>query len=111
MSAIPAHTTPGAPLLEDADLAAMAAELHHDWSVVESSPRRLKRTLTLQDFPSCLDRLVAIGALAESHDHHPDLAIHDYRKLTIELSTHDAGGLTANDFVVARGVDALDRAG
>jgi 4a-hydroxytetrahydrobiopterin dehydratase len=41
-----------------------------------------------------------VGALAEAANHHPDVDIR-YSKVTLVLTTHDAGGLTANDFDLA----------
>ena len=55
------------------------------------------------------DALLYVGAvayLAESANHHPDIAI-SWNKVTLTLSTHSAGGLTANDFALARQVSAL----
>ena len=48
-----------------------------------------------------------VGAAAERENHHPDLAISGWNKVTFRLSTHDAGGLTGNDFVLAREIDVL----
>ncbi len=48
--------------------------------------------------------------LAESENHHPDFAVH-YNQLDLTLWTHDAGGLTENDLVLAAGIDALLAAG
>ena len=44
--------------------------------------------------------LVSNNALAEAHDHHPDVDIR-YNKVTLALSTHSAGGLTEKDFALA----------
>lgn len=46
----------------------------------------------------------AIAFLAESADHHPDLVV-TWPSVTVKLSTHDAGGLTAKDFDLARKID------
>jgi 4a-hydroxytetrahydrobiopterin dehydratase len=40
-------------------------------------------------------------------DHHPDLQLHRYKRVKIMLTTHDAGGLTRKDFVLAAKIDAL----
>ena len=40
-------------------------------------------------------------------NHHPDVAI-AWNKVTLTLSTHSAGGLTANDFALARQISSLD---
>ena len=44
--------------------------------------------------------------LAEEANHHPDILV-QWNKVTLTLSTHSAGGLTANDFRLARTIDAL----
>ena len=44
--------------------------------------------------------------LAETANHHPDVTI-KWNKVTLTLSTHSAGGLTANDFALARQISAL----
>jgi 4a-hydroxytetrahydrobiopterin dehydratase len=48
----------------------------------------------------------AVAFLAEAANHHPDILI-QWNKVTLTLSTHSAGGLTANDFALARRIDAL----
>lgn len=103
---IPGGARDGAPLLDGAEHKAMGAELHGDWRV-EPGPDRLERTAAVQDFAAALRLVNGIGAAAEEENHHPDLAITGYRNVSISLSTHDAGGLTANDYVLARRFDAL----
>lgn len=51
-----------------------------------------------------VDRLVEP---AEEMNHHPDLAI-SWDTVTVTISTHSEGGLTANDFELAGRIDALD---
>jgi 4a-hydroxytetrahydrobiopterin dehydratase len=46
-----------------------------------------------------------VAGLAEAQNHHPDILI-SYSKVTLTTSSHDAGGLTARDFRLARAVDA-----
>jgi 4a-hydroxytetrahydrobiopterin dehydratase len=43
---------------------------------------------------------------AEDMGHHPDLSI-SWNKVRVSLSTHAAGGLTENDFELAKRIDAL----
>ena len=49
--------------------------------------------------------VVAVAFRAEKADHHPDLDIR-YRKVRVALTTHDAGGLTDNDFDLASEIEA-----
>jgi len=58
------------------------------------------------DFRDSLLYVGAVAYLAESANHHPDVAI-AWNKVTLTLSTHSAGGLTANDFALARQISAL----
>ena len=59
------------------------------------------------DFAAVIALVNEIAAAAERADHHPDLLIHGYRRLSITLSTHSAGGITARDFALAAAIDAL----
>ena len=47
-----------------------------------------------------------IARLAEEEGHHPELII-NYRRLTVELSTHAILGLSENDFILAAKIDRL----
>jgi 4a-hydroxytetrahydrobiopterin dehydratase len=58
------------------------------------------------DFRDALLYVNAVGYLAERANHHPDIAV-AWNKVTLSLSTHSAGGLTANDFALAREISAL----
>jgi 4a-hydroxytetrahydrobiopterin dehydratase len=48
-----------------------------------------------------------VGAVAEAAGHHPDIGI-VWNTVTLRLSTHDAGGITAADVDMAQRIDALD---
>jgi 4a-hydroxytetrahydrobiopterin dehydratase len=62
--------------------------------------------VTREDFRDALLFVNAVGYLAEAANHHPDVKV-QWNKVTLELSTHSAGGLTANDFALARRISAL----
>ena len=64
------------------------------------------RTYQLKDFPAALKFVNALGRLAEKAWHHPDIDIR-WNKVTLTLTTHDAGGLTKKDFQLARRFDRL----
>lgn len=66
----------------------------------------ITRTFTLPSFPAALAFASAVGHLAERADHHPDILI-QYRKVTLTLSTHSAGGLTGKDFGLAAEINAI----
>ncbi len=72
--------------------------------------KSIRRDLVMKDFAEAMRFMSEIAKIAEAEDHHPDLHLTGYRKLTIELSTHAVGGLTENDFIVAAKIDELPRA-
>jgi 4a-hydroxytetrahydrobiopterin dehydratase len=61
---------------------------------------------TRKDFRDALLYVGAVAYLAETAGHHPDVAI-SWNQVTLTLSTHSAGGLTALDFALARQISAL----
>ena len=68
---------------------------------------RLVRRLSFDDFATALEFVAQVGALAEDQGHHPDLHLTDYREVEVVLWTHAVGGLSDNDFVLAREIEAL----
>ncbi len=49
-----------------------------------------------------------IVPLAENADHHPDIFIHSYKKVRIELITHSKGQITEMDYQLAAEIDKID---
>jgi 4a-hydroxytetrahydrobiopterin dehydratase len=66
----------------------------------------IARTVTRADFRAAMLFTGAVAYLAEEANHHPDIVI-QWNKVTLTLSTHSAGGLTAADFSLARRIDEL----
>jgi 4a-hydroxytetrahydrobiopterin dehydratase len=58
------------------------------------------------DFKGSVDFVNRLTPEAEDMNHHPDLEI-SWSTVTVSLSTHSKGGLTENDFELARRIDAL----
>ncbi len=65
------------------------------------------RELELDDFEAAMAKANAVAAIAQQLDHHPDILVHGWNKLTLRVSTHSEGGITQRDLDLARGVDAL----
>ena len=63
--------------------------------------KAITRTFTFKDFAEAVSYVVRLGFAAEVADHHPDIAITSYKKVTLTYSTHDQGGLTDKDFAGA----------
>ncbi len=61
---------------------------------------------TLADFKAAILYAGAVAYLAEAANHHPDITI-EWNKVTLTLSTHSAGGLTAKDFALAEQISGL----
>lgn len=80
-----------------------ALEAVADWSLNGES---IQRTFTHEDFMGSMAFVQAVAELAESAQHHPDILIR-WNKVTLTLSTHDAGGLTERDFMLAKSIDQL----
>lgn len=73
---------------------------------------RLARDVRLRNFQGALALVNAIGAVAEAENHHPDLTIHRWNRVRIELYTHSVEGLSLNDFILAAKISRLcDEAG
>jgi 4a-hydroxytetrahydrobiopterin dehydratase len=66
----------------------------------------ITRTVTRADFRAAMLYVGAVAYLAEEANHHPDILV-QWNKVTLTLSTHSAGGLTGNDFALARAINAL----
>jgi 4a-hydroxytetrahydrobiopterin dehydratase len=72
----------------------------------ELSGGAITRTVTRADFRDSLLFVNAVGYLAERANHHPDVLI-QWNTVTLTLGTHSAGGLTGNDFALARAINEL----
>jgi 4a-hydroxytetrahydrobiopterin dehydratase len=66
----------------------------------------ISRIFEFKDFVAAINFVNQLVEPAESAGHHPDLAI-SYNKVTVSLTTHDAGGLTAQDFALAEEISKL----
>jgi 4a-hydroxytetrahydrobiopterin dehydratase len=66
----------------------------------------ISRTYTFKDFPAAMKFVNAVAEMAEQAWHHPDIDIR-WNKVTLTLTTHDAGGLTEKDFGLAGQLDRL----
>lgn len=66
----------------------------------------LHTTFEFEDFKDAFSVMTRIAFEAEKLNHHPDWS-NVYNTLQISLSTHDAGGVTENDFQLAKIIDTL----
>lgn len=75
----------------------------NDWSV---DGKLLKKRYDFENFAGALRFVNQVGEIAEKADHHPDITF-GWGYAEIELTTHDTGGLTHNDFDVAKEIDGI----
>ncbi|PJF48325.1 MAG: 4a-hydroxytetrahydrobiopterin dehydratase [Chloroflexi bacterium] len=89
--------------LDDAQIQERLAHAE-GWRLNEAG--EITKTFVFSGFPQSLMFATAVGVLAEAAQHHPDITI-QWNKVTLALTTHDAGGLTDKDFDLARQIDGL----
>jgi 4a-hydroxytetrahydrobiopterin dehydratase len=66
----------------------------------------LRRSWELKGFNGAMQLANVVAYVANRLDHHPDITVHDYKRVTITTTTHSAGGITANDFALARAIES-----
>ena len=69
--------------------------------------KQLRSTRLFKDFIEAIAFVNKLVAPSEAAGHHPDIEI-SYNKVTLNLTTHDAGGLTDKDFALAQEISTLD---
>jgi 4a-hydroxytetrahydrobiopterin dehydratase len=67
---------------------------------------QIERLLTFENFVDAMIFVNKVAEIAEEEEHHPDIRI-VYNRVTLALTTHDAGGLTQKDLQMARRIDSL----
>ncbi len=67
---------------------------------------QIERLLTFENFVDAMIFVNKVAEIAEEEGHHPEIRI-VYNRVTLALTTHDAGGLTQKDFQMARRIDSL----
>jgi len=73
------------------------------WDVVDG---KLHRELVFDDFAAAFAFMTRVASEAERLDHHPDWS-NSWNTVTIDLVSHDAGGLTARDVALAEAINHL----
>ncbi len=92
----------GRELLSDAELEQALGRLS-GWARAGNA---ITRQYQFKDFRAAMWFLNAAAAVADQMDHHPEWT-NVYNRVTVNLSTHDAGGVTERDITLA---EAMDRA-
>lgn len=72
----------------------------------EMHGQEIVKEFEFANFREAMEFAQKVGEEAERENHHPDINI-NYSKVTLKLTTHDAGGLTYKDFKLARIIEQL----
>ncbi len=89
--------------LEQKEIEEKLQNLHPDWT---QEGEFIKRELVFKDFTRAFGFMTSVAIEAEKANHHPNWQ-NVYNRVSISLSTHDAGGLTNRDFDLAGKIDLL----
>jgi 4a-hydroxytetrahydrobiopterin dehydratase len=65
------------------------------------------REWSLESFERAMVFVNLVADAAEAANHHPDILVHGWNKVRLEISTHSEGGLTEADFALAARIDQL----
>ncbi len=87
-------------LLSSEDIAKLLKKIP-EWDL---DGNRITRTLEFDGFEESVEFVNDIADIAEKHGHHPDIDIR-YDKVVLSVTTHSAGGLTEEDFLLAGAID------
>jgi len=75
-----------------------------NWNTEEQG---LTKEFEFKNFMEAMDFVNKITPLAEAADHHPDILIHSYKKVSVMLFTHSEDAITEKDHALAKEIDAL----
>ncbi|RJR16215.1 4a-hydroxytetrahydrobiopterin dehydratase [Candidatus Microgenomates bacterium] len=78
----------------------------NNWLVVHND-LQIEKEFVFKNFKQALVFINKVGEIAESEGHHPDMYLHNFKKVKISLMTHAIGGLSTNDFILAAKIDAI----
>ena len=93
-------------LSKEAIEAALAEESLSGWSVANA---KLRREFKFSNFVSAFGFMTRSALVAEKMDHHPEW-FNVYNRVEVNLTTHDAGGITTLDLELARAMNELSAA-
>lgn len=97
---VPCHSD--MPPLKKEEAADLARQIP-GWTLKE---KEIEREFRFKNFKEAINFINEVAEIANKEDHHPDIFI-SYSKVKLTLSTHNIGGLSKNDFILAAKVNEL----
>lgn len=94
----------GTPSLTPKEYKILLKQLKLDWEVIED--KKIKHEFRFENYMDGIKFAEKVGKLAEEEDHHPNIHIY-YKRVVIDLTTHNIGGLSENDFILAAKIEDL----
>ena len=88
--------------LSDTEINSALAVLH-DWHLKD---QMIAKEFKFKNFVEAFGFMSKVALVAESMQHHPNWS-NVYNKVNVELTTHDVGGLSEKDFLLAKKIDTL----
>lgn len=88
--------------LDDKEIAVNLKDVH-GWSIDSG---KLFQEFVFARFIEAFGFMASVAIIAEKQDHHPEW-FNVYNKVRVHLTTHEAGGITANDFALAQSIDKI----
>lgn len=79
-----------------------------EWRVAPDG-KLIMRDFEFKDFVDAIVFVNDVAQLAEEEGHHPDIMIHSYNKVRVDLTTYAMNGLSENDFILAAKIDLLEK--
>ena len=90
--------------LNETEYGVLMAQLSSDW---QTDGKQISKDFTFNNFDDAMNFVNKVAEVAKQEDHHPDINLHNYKKVLITLSTHAINGLYENDFIIAAKIENL----
>ncbi|EKD77199.1 MAG: hypothetical protein ACD_42C00442G0002 [uncultured bacterium] len=94
----------GMPLLSDHDIVDKLKSLSH-WTH-DAKKKLIEKTFDFKGYYQVMAFVNAVAWIAHQEKHHPDMTV-SYSKVVVQYTTHEAGGVTKNDIICAKLIEAL----
>ena len=76
-----------------------------DWKIVDDV--KIEKEFKFKNFIVALNFVNKVGEIAEKMNHHPNIYLHGWNKVKLTLTTFATCGLTSNDFLEAKKINAI----